>query len=143
MPELHREFILLKMKSLRTYLDEIKPLVEITFTEYKKDYVKRHAVEKLIELIVEIASDINRNVIEAQKGAPASNYYNTFTQLGELNILPEALSLKLAATTGLRNRLVHRYEEIDHKVVYHSAVRLLPNYLQYFKLIEKYLKSAK
>jgi uncharacterized protein YutE (UPF0331/DUF86 family) len=51
--------------------------------------------------------------------------------------------LRLASTTGLRNRLVHRYEEIDHKIVYHSAVRLLPDYLQYFKLIEKYLKSAK
>jgi uncharacterized protein YutE (UPF0331/DUF86 family) len=131
------------MQGLKTYLDEIKPLVEITFTEYKTDYVKRHAVEKLIELIIELASDINRNVIEAQKGSPASNYYNAFTQLGELNVLPGALSLRLASTTGLRNRLVHRYEEIDHKVVYHSAVRLLPDYLQYFKLIEKYLKSAK
>ncbi len=143
MPDLRKEFILLKMQGLKTFLDEIKPLVEITFIEYKKDYVKRHAVEKLIELIVELASDINRNVIEAQKGSPASNYYNTFTQLGELNVLPEALSLRLASTTGLRNRLVHRYEEIDHKIVYHSAVRLLPDYLQYFKLIEKYLKSAK
>lgn len=143
MPDLHKEFILLKMQTLNTYLDEIKPLVEITFTEYKKDYVKRHAVEKLIELIVEIASDINRNVIEAQKGSPASNYYSAFTQLSELKILPEALSLRLASTTGLRNRLVHRYEEIDHKVVYHSLVRMLPDYLQYFKWIEKYLKSAK
>lgn len=143
MPDLRKEFILLKMQGLKTFLDEIKPLVEITFIEYKKDYVKRHAVEKLVELIVELASDINRNVIEAQQGSPASNYYNTFTQLGELNVLPEALSLRLASTTGLRNRLVHRYEEIDHKIVYHSAVRLLPDYLQYFKLIEKYLKSAK
>ena len=143
MPDLRKEFILLKMQDLKTFLDEIKPLVEITFIEYKKDYVKRHAVEKLVELIVELASDINRNVIEAQQGSPASNYYNTFTQLGELNVLPEALSLRLASTTGLRNRLVHRYEEIDHKIVYHSAVRLLPDYLQYFKLIEKYLKSAK
>jgi uncharacterized protein YutE (UPF0331/DUF86 family) len=70
MPDLRKEFILLKMQGLKTYLDEIKPLVEIAFTEYKKDYVKRHAVEKLIELIVELASDINRNVIEAQKGRP-------------------------------------------------------------------------
>jgi uncharacterized protein YutE (UPF0331/DUF86 family) len=141
MPDFDKEFLLRKMGSLNTYLDEIKPLVEITFVEYKKDYIKRHAVEKLIELIVEIASDINRDVIEAEKKAPAATYYSTFTQLAELEILPEDLSVRLASTTGLRNRLVHRYEEIDHKVVYHSAVRLLPDYRRYFKLIEKYLKT--
>lgn len=141
MPDFDKEFFLRKMESLSLYLDEIEPLVEITFVEYKKDYIKRHAVEKLIELIVEIASDINRDIIEAEKKSPASNYYSTFTQLTELGILPEELSARLASTTGLRNRLVHRYEEIDHKVVYHSAVRLLPNYLRYFKSIEKYLKT--
>ncbi len=141
MPDFDKEFFLRKMESLSVYLDEIKPLVDITFAEYKKDYVKRHAVEKLIELIIEIASDINRDIIEAEKKAPASTYYSTFTQLAELEILPEELSTRLASTTGLRNRLVHRYEEIDHKVVYHSAARLLPDYLRYFKLIEKYLKT--
>jgi uncharacterized protein YutE (UPF0331/DUF86 family) len=129
MPKNAQDFIYLKMQSLQTYLDEIKPLVEITFAEYKKDYIKRHAVEKLVELIVEIASDINRNLIESKKQAPASNYYNTFTQLSDLEIIPRDLSMRLAATTGLRNRLVHRYEELDHKVVYHSAIRLLPDYL--------------
>lgn len=141
MPEFDKEFFLRKMDSLSVYLDEIKPLVEITFVEYKKDYVKRHAVEKLIELIVEIASDVNRDIIESEKKSPASTYYSTFTQLAELEILPEELSTKLASTTGLRNRLVNHYEEIDHKIVYHSAVRLLPDYLRYFKLIEKYLKT--
>lgn len=141
MPEFDKEFFLRKMDSLNTYLDEIKPLVEITYDEYKKNYIKRHAVEKLIELIVEIASDINRDIIETEKKSPASTYYSTFTQVAELGILSEELSVRLASTTGLGNCLVHRYEEIDHKVVYHSAVRLLPDYLRYFKLIEKYLKT--
>lgn len=141
MRPLNKDFIDRKMKDLASYLNEIEPLVATTLEAYQKDYVKRHAVEKLIELIVEIASDINRAIIEVKQDAPENSYYSSFMRLGELKILPQALVLRLASTTGLRNRLVHHYEDIEHKIVYHSAARLLKDYRQYFRLIEKYLQE--
>lgn len=142
MPKLNKKFAILKMKNLNISLDELQPIISISFAEYQRDYIKRHAAEKIIELIVEAASDVNRIILEAREDIPPETYYNTFTRLGELEILPQELSSRLASTTGLRNRLVHRYDEIDHKIVYHSAVRLLKDYRRYFKLIEKYLQQA-
>ncbi len=142
MPSLNKDLVYRRMKDLANYLDEIEPLIANPLEEYQKDYVKRHAVEKLIELIVEIASDINRMIIEGKQGTSAESYFITFSQLGELKILPQELSSRLASTTGLRNRLVHHYEDVEHKIVYHSAVRLLKDYRQYFQLIEKYLQAS-
>ena len=141
MSSLNKVLVYRKMKDLDKYLGELEPLVSVTVTQYQKDYVKRHAVEKLIELIVEIASDINRLIIEGKQSAPPESYFSTFSQLGDLEILPKELSLHLASTTGLRNRLVHHYEDIEHKIVYHSAVRLVKDYRQYFQLIEEYLQA--
>ncbi|MEO5888482.1 MAG: DUF86 domain-containing protein [Anaerolineales bacterium] len=141
MPILDKRYALRKMRDLKTYLTEFQPLVAISLDEYQKDYIKRHAVEKLIELIVEVASDINRSIIEEKANEPSETYYSTFTQLNELKVLPKELSHRLASTAGLRNRLVHHYEEVEHKIVYQSAVRLLKDYRQYFQLVEKYLQA--
>ena len=45
------------------------------------------------------------------------------------------LTPRLASATGLRNRLVHRYDEIDQRAVYYSLAPLLRHYRQYVKLI--------
>jgi uncharacterized protein YutE (UPF0331/DUF86 family) len=141
MPSLNKDLVYRKLKDLDIYLGEPEPLISVTLIQYQNDYVKRHAVEKLIELVVEIASDINRLIIEGNRGVPPESYFGTFSQLGELEILPKQLSSRLASTTGLRNRLVHHYEDIEHKVVYHSAIRLVKDYRQYFELIEEYLQA--
>jgi len=141
MPTLDEDFALRKMGDQKIYLTELKPLAAISLDEYQKNYVKRHAVEKSIELIVEVASDINRSVIELEENAPPDSYYSAFTRLHELKVLPKELSRRLASTTGLRNRLVHHYEEVEHRIVYHSAVRLLQDYRQYFQRIDKYLQA--
>ncbi len=117
------------------------PYVSIGVEKYQKDYEKRYIVERLIQLIVEVASDINRNIIEAKEDTPSETYYSTFAKLGELKVIPKELSSRLASTTGLRNRLVHNYEDVEHKIVYYSTIRLLNDYRQYFQLIEEYLQA--
>ena len=129
------------MKDLDQYLVEFEPYVSIGVEKYLKDREKRYIVGRLIQLIVEVASDINRSVIEAKDNAPSDTYYNSFTRLNELGVLSKELSYRLASTTGLRNRLVHRYEDVEHKIIYHSAVRLLEDYRRYLKLIQKYLQA--
>lgn len=50
---------------------------------------------------------------------------------------------KIAPCAGLRNRIVHEYDEIDHKKVYEgiqATVRDIPHYL---KLINGFIDKAK
>jgi len=130
-----------KLAFLLEHLDELGPLAAITLDEYRADVIKRHAAEKLIELVVGYATDINQLVIEDAGRAAPQGYYHSFTLMAELNVLPRDLATRLASTTGLRNRLVHLYEKLSHESVYYSLKPLLKNYQQYFVLINDYLRA--
>ncbi|MCD5402049.1 DUF86 domain-containing protein [candidate division NPL-UPA2 bacterium] len=100
--------------------------------------------ERLIELIVEAAVDINGLMAVELGESPPQNYYSSFLKLGEMEILPEVLAKKLAPFAGLRNRLVHEYEDIRDSLVYKKTkimVDLFPEYLQkmedFFRKVEK------
>ncbi|MGH2593883.1 MAG: type VII toxin-antitoxin system HepT family RNase toxin [Anaerolineae bacterium] len=139
---LDKDFIRKKLSALVKHLKELDALAQLTLAEYKADFVRRHAAEKVVELIVEHALDINRAIVEANQAEPPQTGYNTFLEMERLGILPPGLTARLASTTGLRNRLVHRYDEIDNKAVYHSLQPLLSNYRQYARLIQTYLNRS-
>lgn len=126
-----------KLAFLIEHLDELAPLSIATLDEYKTDAIKRHATEKLIELVVGYATDINQLIIEGVGHSVPQTYYSTFAVMGELGTLPEDL-IRLANTTGLRNRLVHGYEKLSHEAVY-SFKPLVKNYQQYMMLMSDYL----
>ena len=136
---LDKEFVRQKQSLLIKYLDELEPLVECSLDEYQADYVKRHAAEKLVELVVEYASDINRHIIESVGQAPPQTYYSTFEEMGKLEVIPVELAARLGSTTGLRNRLVHGYEKVRNDIVYYSLKPLLRHYKRYVALIDDYL----
>jgi len=141
MPRLNKDLLRQKLAEVAQYLDELEPLGAPGFDAYQADYVKRHAVEKLIELIVEAASDINRHILDASGAAPPTTYFGTFDGMEKTGILPKSLAIRLASTTGLRNRLVHGYEKVQHKIVYQSLRPLIRDYKRYFVLINDYLQS--
>jgi len=140
MPRLNEDLLRQKLAELAQYLDELEPLSASSFDAYQADYIKRHAVEKLIELIVETASDINRHILESSGAAPPVTYFSTFDEMGNTGILSKPLAARLASTTGLRNRLVHGYEKIQHQIVYRSVKPLIKDYRQYFVRINDILR---
>jgi uncharacterized protein YutE (UPF0331/DUF86 family) len=69
----------------------------------------------------------------------AVDYFNSFIDIAEQDIIPIEFALKIAPSTGLRNILVHEYEEINDEVVYNSINTCLQYYLEYMNLINQYL----
>jgi uncharacterized protein YutE (UPF0331/DUF86 family) len=85
--------------------------------------------------------DINYHLITEGGHAPPSDCYASFTQLAKLGILPVAFATQVAACAGLRNRIVHEYDEIDPTRVHEglqAAVRDIPEYL---RRIEEHLSG--
>jgi len=138
---LDKALIRRKLGALLQHLNELEPLAQIALANYEKDPIRRHAAEKLIELIVEYATDINRAILDGLGKLPPQTYYNTFSEVANLGIIPASIMPRLASATGLRNRLVHRYEDIDNETVYYSLKPLLRNYRRYARLIEEYLQA--
>ena len=69
------------------------------------------------------------------KKPPASDYYNSFIDLSECDVFEIQFALAITPSTGLRNRLVHEYEEINDKVVYDSIDVMVDMYSQYMEKV--------
>jgi len=89
--------------------------------------------ERYLERMIGRMIDVNYHLITDAGHAPPRDYHDSFTQLAKLRVLPPAFASQIAACAGLRNRLVHEYDEIDPRRVYEglqAAVRDIPEYLR-------------
>ncbi|MCC6325944.1 MAG: hypothetical protein DCC43_04485 [Candidatus Brocadia sp.] len=61
---------------------------------------------------------------------------------GEVNIIPADLAEKLAPSAGLRNRLVHEYDLLDHLLVLEAIKMAEKLYPAYIKEIETFISGS-
>jgi len=129
-------------KKLSVIVEALKALELIramSLEDYRLDIYKRKAAERLLQELIEAAIDINTHIITSSGHTPPDDYYESFTRIGELGVIDFQLAEKLAPSTGLRNRLVHEYDDIQDSIVYDSisfAENLYPKYVQ---AVERYI----
>lgn len=129
-----------KLGVLVKYYKEFQQLTgNLEVMDYINDVIRRRAVEREIQLIVECATDINNMILRKLKVGPAKDYFNSFIELGENNVLDMDFALKIAPSTGLRNILVHEYQEINDRIVFDSFSNVLLYYQQYIEKVSSYL----
>lgn len=129
-----------KLKQLSSYYHELEQIATgLTFENYHNQIVFKRAIERDIQLIVECATDINNMILKQLSKGPAKDYFNSFIDLADNQVIEMEFALKLAPSTGLRNILVHEYEKIDDQIVFKSITNVLTFYRQYLQIIVKYL----
>ncbi|MEK6729572.1 MAG: HepT-like ribonuclease domain-containing protein, partial [Planctomycetota bacterium] len=83
---------------------------------------------------VEVACDINSFIL-SKKGIVAESYHDSFLKMGEAKIVENPVALKLANTTGLRNRIIHEYGEYKDEIVYKNVSIFIEFYGKYLKTL--------
>lgn len=133
-----RKLVGAKLESCRDTLRKLRPLAREPRSRFLSDYVLYSAAERLLQLTVDAAVDINNHLILEGGLSAAADYYSSFLALVKLKALPAPLARSLARTTGLRNRLVHAYQEVDLGIVYRVLKPFLKDYERYVEAIRKY-----
>lgn len=72
-----------KLAKLVGFLKELEGIRPMSFEKYKTDPAIKRSCERLIQLIVESAADINSAVITGLGHLPPKDYYDTFIRAGE------------------------------------------------------------
>jgi len=119
-----------KLVSMTIYLNDLLPYKNVSFDEFMK---KHYEIERLLELLVMTASDIIFHLISAKEEPIPSSYKAAFLRAGEMGIISVELSKSLALSAGLRNILVHEYEEIDHDLVHKSIPIAIRDFTAFIK----------
>lgn len=129
-----------KLKQLAFYYQELEQIAAgLTFDNYREQIIIKRAIERDIQLIVECATDINNMILKQLSKGPAKDYFNSFIELANNQVIEMDFALKLAPSIGLRKILVHEYEKIDDLIVFKSIANVLTFYRQYPQIIAAYL----
>jgi len=139
MSPLEKEIIRRKLSVIVENLRALEPIERMSPEEYRGDLYKRKAAERLLQELIEAAIDINTSILVQTGGKIPDDYYESFIALGELKIITPDLAQKLAPSAGLRNRLVHEYDTLEHALVLDSVRSAEKLYPRYVKQVEDYI----
>ncbi len=125
-----------KMAAMRSVLNDLEIFESMSFEDFCKP--KNHyAAERILQLLVEIASDIVQHLLKKMNEEYPLTYRTVFLRAGELGILSQDLSVRLAQAAGMRNILVHLYETIDDRRVFKALKMLRNDFVQFLEEVEK------
>ncbi|MDY7010037.1 MAG: HepT-like ribonuclease domain-containing protein [Planctomycetota bacterium] len=97
-----------KLAMLNTYHTDL-----VVYNEAGVQEKDHYAIERLIQLCVEVMFDISVHWLTAQGFVQPDNYSEVFREVGRRGLLPESLSQSLTNAIKMRNLIVHAYEKID------------------------------
>lgn len=129
-PEITRRKLSLLIKNI----DLLKKFKDTDVSALNKSHLE---VERLLHLTVEIMGDINYHLIVKKTGHPPKNLRESFIELEKLGILESKLAEALAPSAGLRNALVHMYDDINMEFIKKSIELALQYVPLYIKQIER------
>jgi uncharacterized protein YutE (UPF0331/DUF86 family) len=139
---IEKEIIRRKLFVIAENLKALEPIKNMTREEYIRDVYKRKATERLLQELIEASIDINSHLIVQIGNAAPDDYYECFIKVGELRIISADLAEKLAPSAGLRNRLVHEYDLLDHSLVLEAVKMTAKLYPKYIKEIETFISGS-
>lgn len=124
------EVVRRKLARMAEYLEELRPYGESLFETFWEDHYK---IERLIELLVMAASDIVIHLLDSRGDPMPVSYRSAFLRAGESGLLSHELSRNLALGAGLRNILVHEYEEIDYPLLHRSLPAIVSDMTRFIE----------
>ena len=104
------EVVSRKLSQLETYLTELRRHLGRPLPDSGD---ARYAVERLVQLVVEVLADLVSHLLAEAGAPPAATYRDLFTAAGAAGLLPAELARRLATAAALRNLIVHVYGRID------------------------------
>ena len=105
--------------------------------------LEMYAVERLFQLVVDAAIDINTHIITRSDLETPDDYQGTFSILADNKIIPREFADKVYKSVGLRNLLVHGYEKVDKSKSLGDIASGINQYAEYMKYIEEFTEKPK
>ena len=141
MTELDGALVRRKLSSIARNLSDLKAIEGLSLTEYTGDRFRQLGTERMLQQVVEAAVDLNTHILRGL-GCPAPpDYYQSFIELGAQDVFSREFAALLAPSAGLRNRLVHEYEDIDDEKVIEAVAVARQQFGDYVAAVEQWLAS--
>jgi uncharacterized protein YutE (UPF0331/DUF86 family) len=98
-------------------LEDLGAIADLTLEEFTDDRFRQKGTERILQEVIEAAVDVNLHLLRVLHHSTATDYFTSFVRLADAGVLTRDLAEKLAPAAGLKNRLVHEYDDIDDAII--------------------------
>ena len=137
----NKDLVRRKLARLNMYLEKLRPIAARSFQDYLSDQYLKYSAERLVQLIVECASDVNNHVVVERGSRPPEDYTSSFLRAAEAGLINRELADRIKGSGGMRNIIVHQYMEIDDEKVYQTLPLAIKDYQEYIKQADDFLDT--
>lgn len=106
-----------RLRLIEGLLDDLEGIGELTATMLEQDRMLRHAVERILSQLVELAVAANSHVSATVLNEAPKDYRSSFQLAATAGLIGADLAAELQPSVGLRNVLAHEYVDIDLEMV--------------------------
>lgn len=114
-----------KLTALAGFRQSLQELAEVDPATYQAAHL--YEGRYLVQAAAQACIDLAHHVIASEGWAPTTEYRQAFTRLAQHEIIDDELAARLQDLTGLRNRLVHLYDDVDDQLVQDAIIEGLPD----------------
>jgi len=138
---LDKDLVQRKIALIQDDLNHLTEYENLTIADINKDFVTQAVVERILERTIGRALDINQHIIaECGSGLETvKRYRDTFLRLVDLKIYSRPFAESIAKSTGLRNAIVHEYNNIDPDILHKSIGQAVKEFNEYSQYIMAFL----
>jgi len=130
-----------KMVLIATDVEALDAYRAMDLEDYLEDSVAELVVERYIERIVGRMVDINYHLLTALGEPPPRDYFTSFTALSKVGVLPGPFAREIAPAAGLRNRIIHEYDEVEPSRVHESLASILRDVPRYLAHVQQFVEA--
>nr|WP_274520625.1 DUF86 domain-containing protein [Ectothiorhodospira variabilis] len=142
---IREDFVRRKLQLITDDLVRLVRFKELTLEELLSDDIRLAAVERIIERIVMRAVDVNEHLLAEclppQARSTRITYRDTFLMLADLGVCDADFAQAIAGSAGLRNILVHDYNDVDRSILHRSIGSCLRDYTAYVQQVEAFISG--
>jgi uncharacterized protein YutE (UPF0331/DUF86 family) len=135
--EIDKEKIKQRFSEIKQALQEIQRLVSLKDEEFWEKKENIAAVKYYLLQAIEGVGSICVHIVAKKFNKGVSVFGECFEVLEEKGVLERDLALKLRKMAKFRNKLIHRYWEIDDKNILEYSRKDLNDFYEFIKAIEK------
>ena len=136
------DVVIRRLRMMRDALDTLDGFRGVDVAQLNDDPVARAAVERLLQVIVDLAFDINAHLVAKTLGRSPETGRASFHDLVEAGVLDEALAATLAPSAGLRNVLVHHYVDLRMDLIADAVRTVGDGFPAYITAVARYLDPS-
>lgn len=129
-----------RLAAMQGYLEELGEVAASTREQYLENRPLRRAGERLLQLVVESATDAARMYMLGRGWNPGPSHAACLQNMAKRNLLRHDLASRLIRYVSVRNVVVHDYLTIDDEAVFRQIQEASAVFGEFLKAMEGLLE---